>query len=327
MKTPISLIIDDPAPIISVQYEGTSHKFTKYGKPLMPTFPNSYLDTFCDIAERWGMRGKFSVVPMPGNKGDVVNGLHGVPDEELQQWLGTVRKRLVPSFSICPEMLTHCNAIDLESGEELNMDECQWSKTQDRTTLTPYIAKALSLLKAVGLDSIGVTSPWSFGKLVEEEYVYSISKAVHEVTGSEKSWLFGRSLRERPNARPWVDYDREGRILVAIPSTTRDKILKTLECDDVSEEFVSSVADELITADGKSGAIIDVLNTGGFPILITHWQCLISNGLGTGMRVLDEIGRRINDNLSDKVRWMSFEEIMDLVIENKEDYPRPIFDN
>lgn len=46
----------------------------------------------------------------------------------------------------------------------------------------------------------------------------------------------------------------------------------------------------------------------------------MSNGLGTGLRVLDEVCRRINKNLGDKVTWMSFEEIVDLVMANKDDY-------
>jgi len=41
--------------------------------------------------------------------------------------------------------------------------------------------------------------------------------------------------------------------------------------------------------------------------------------------VLDEIGRRVNEHLSDKVKWMSFEEIMNLVLMNKSEYPKPKF--
>ena len=60
-----------------------------------------------------------------------------------------------------------------------------------------------------------------------------------------------------------------------------------------------------------------MLNTGGWPILIAHWQSLVSNGLGTGMRVLDEVGRRITKNLSDRVEWLSFEEIMHRVADEQ----------
>ncbi len=68
------------------------------------------------------------------------------------------------------------------------------------------------------------------------------------------------------------------------------------------------------TADGREGEIIRVLDTNGWPILITHWQSLISNGLGTGLRALDEVGRRIGAHLSDRVEWMNFEEIMHYTI-------------
>ena len=102
------------------------------------------------------------------------------------------------------------------------------------------------------------------------------------------------------------------------PETTVD----TTRCDD---EYVSSIADKLITADGKAGQIIRVLESEGYPILITHWQSLMSNGLYTGLRVMDEVGRRINAHLSDTVEWMRFEQITDLVLSNKAAYPKPVF--
>ena len=40
----------------------------------------------------------------------------------------------------------------------------------------------------------------------------------------------------------------------------------------------------------------------------------------------DEVARRINEHLSDKVEWMSFREIMELVLADKESYPKPNFD-
>lgn len=66
----------------------------------------------------------------------------------------------------------------------------------------------------------------------------------------------------------------DDRTLVSVPATTRDKIWQTIHCTDTSEEYISKVADELITKDGKEGEIIRVLETGGYPILVTHWQSL-----------------------------------------------------
>ena len=325
MKTPISWIIDDPAPIISVYYEHAGKSTTNDGRPLIPTYPNEWLYQFCDIIEKRGIKGKFSLVPMPGNKGDIVNGLDGVSDDDLNAWLDCVKKRVIPSFSIGPEMLSHHKAVDLATGKALELNERDWASTQDRSSFVPYISKALSLIKEVGINAIGVTSPWDFGIEVESEYEFSISKSVKDVTGSDKAWFFLRGLRDRPNAKPWVAYDDEGRTLVSIPATTRDCIWATIDTPRTDDEYVSEVADKLITSDGKEGQILQVLETGGYPILVTHWQSLMSNGLLTGLKVMDEVGRRVQANLSDRVQWMSFEEITDMVLANKEAYPKPIF--
>lgn len=325
MRVPISLIIDDPAPIISVYHEHARSRTTKDGRAIIPTFSNELLFKFCDVVKRHGIKGKFSVVPMPGNKGDIVNGLEGVSKQELEEWLNTVKTELLPAFTVGPEMLTHNKAVDLETGAALGLNERDWASTQDRTTLIPYISKALSILKEAGFNPIGVTSPWNFGIEVEDEYEASILKAVNDVMDSKVAWFFLRDLCDTPNAKPWIAIEEGDRILVSIPPTTDDRIWQTIDTTETSDEYVSSVADELITADGKEGEVIRVLESGGYPILVTHWQSLMSNGLGTGIRVLDEVGRRINKNLSEKVEWMSFEEIMNLVIENKADYPKPEF--
>lgn len=325
MKTPISMIIDDPAPVISVYYEHAGSRITQDGRPLIPTYPNELLYRFCDIVERWGIKGKFSVVPMPGNKGDIVRGLDGVSKADLDAWLNAVKTRLIPSFSVGPEMLSHHKAVDLATGNALSVNERDWAATQTKETLVPYIEKALSILKEAGIDSVGVTSPWDFGIEVEDEYESAISQAVWEVSGSKNAWFFLRGLRDRPNAKPWVAREEEGRTLVSIPATTRDRMWPTIDTTRTDDEFIRQIADQLITEDGSDGEIIRVLETGGYPILISHWQSLMSNGLGTGLCALNEIARRIEKTLSDRVEWMSFEQIMNLVAANKEAYPKPIF--
>ena len=336
MKTPISLIIDDGAPI-STFYRcalsgTTSYKHakerqeTKDGRPLLKNYPIELLYSFCDIVERYGLKGKFSVVPMPGNAGDLINGVDGISDSELKEWISTVKERVEGRFSICPEMLSHNLAVDIESGEPLAVSERDWASTQDRTTLTPYINKALAILRDAGFNSFGVTSPWNFGIEVEDEYAAAISKAVFDVTGKREAWYFLRGLRGVPNAKPWIQLEEEGKTLVSIPATTSDMFWQTMDTTDSSDEYISSIADSLITADGKDGQIVRVLETGGYPVLITHWQSLMSNGLGTGIRALDEVARRINLLLSDKVEWLSFEEIMNIVLADKKSFPKPHFE-
>ena len=325
-KIPISLIIDDPAPRVFVYYEHADVRVTKDGRPLVDEVPNEFLDDFCSVIEKRGIRGKFSVVPMPGGRGDIVSGIPGFEKAEIDQWLGMVRDRVARQFSICPEILTHAKAVDLESGKLLDMNENDWASTQNAQTLTPYIAKALDLHKQAGLPVTGMTSPWDFGIEVEDEYVKAIAVAFDQVLGVKDSWYFLRSLDGVENARAWVALNEGGRRVVSVPATTDDHIWQTMDTVDTSEEYVSAIADELITADGTGGEVIEVLARGGWPILITHWQSLFSNGLGTGLRVLDEVARRINEQLSDRVKWMSSEEIMRLVLETPENFPKPDFD-
>ena len=326
MKVPISLIIDDPAPVISVYKEHANTPFTKDGRPLIPAYPNELLFRFCDVIERHGIKGKFSVVPMPGNKGDILHGIEGIPQKDVDVWLDTVKTRVTPRFTICPEILSHHKAVDLKTGKPLEMSEKIWALSQDRSTLTPYIALALSLLKQAGFDAFGVTSPWDFGITIEDEYVAAISQAVFDITGKTDAWYFLREMRDRKNAKPWVAYDEGGRTVVSIPSTTKDFIWQTINTPDTSEELVCGIADQWITADGREGEIIRVLESGGYPLLLAHWQSLMSNGLGTGIRVLDEVGTRVNKHLGERVEWMSIEQVMQLVLRNKAAYPKPRFD-
>ena len=278
MKTPISLIIDDPAPIVSVYHAHARSPHTADGRALVPTFPNTMLTQFCDIIERRGIRGKFSVVPMPGNKGDIVNGIDGVAEEDVREWLDIVKQRVMPLFTVGPEMLSHYLAVDIDTGAALPIRENEWSNQQDRTTLIPYITRALTLLKQVGIVAQGVTSPWNFGIEVEDEYTASVMQAVRDVNGFDTAWLFMRSLCGCANAKPWVEPAVTTGTLVAIPATTEDLFWQTIDSPRTDDAYVSAVADTLITADGTKGAILDVLNTGGYPVLLTHWQSLMSNG-------------------------------------------------
>lgn len=322
-KVPICLVLDDPAPGISVYFTHHNKNTTEDGRPLLEYNPNSTLFQFCDIIEKHGIKGKFSVVPMPGNRGDIVNGIEGFPKEELNEWIDTVKNRISPYFSIGPEMLTHNYAVDVSTDEIIPINECVWASDKDRCVLTPYITRAFSILKKAGLSSLGCTSPWSFGIEVEDEYVQAVSQSVYDVYGSSDCWYYLRGLRDVPNAKPWVEYDDGNRCVVSIPATTYDMIWETIDTTDTADEFISAVADRYITADGKSGAIVKVLESGGFPLFITHWQSLISNGLCTGMKVLDLIGERVNRTLSDRVEWHSYEDIMRLVLSDKKAYPKP----
>ena len=319
-KTPITLIIDDSAPFISTPYVNRDPRVTGDGRPLVEFVPNSQLFNFCDIIERHGIKGKFSIVPMAGNKGDIISGFEGTEKSEVDAWIDCVRTRLYPSFSICPEILSHCKAVDIKTGKALAEREDEWSFKQDRTTLTPYIEKAFELIKAAGFDSHGTTSPWLFGKEVENEYNIAISDALYNVYGYKNAYYFLHSRRNIPNAKPWIAYENGDRTVVSIPATVYDHFWQTMDTPETGEALIKRVADAYISEDGKSGDVIKALELGAYPILCTHWQSLFSNGLFTGLAALDEVGKRIKEHLSDRVEWVSFEDLLNEVVNNKEQY-------
>lgn len=309
MRTPIALLVDDSCPLVHVfrdHWVDVHRKppVTEDGRPLIERIPNTFLDRFCDIVERRGMAGKFSIVPAPAGKGDVVSGIAGDP-EATRAWLDTARRRLGARFDFTPEGITHNLAVNLATEGYFPAGESDWSQTQTRETLTPYLIRQLELLRDAGIDATGVTSPWVFGIRVEPEYIAAIVAAQKAVYGRTFSWYFLHMLHDRPGARPWVALADGESTLVAIPSTVGDHWWQTIDSPRTDTAFIHGIVDEMLTADGRGGKICKVLEAGGWPVLLTHWQSLVSNGLGTGLTVLDELGRRIQESLAEEVEWVS----------------------
>ena len=117
--------------------------------------------------------------------------------------------------------------------------------------------------------------------------------------------------------KPYKAYEKDGYCLVSIPGTIGDGFWQTKDTTEASEDYIKQVADVYISADGKTGSIIDALKNGDYPILLTHWQSLNSNGLNTGLRALELVTKRVEEHLKDKVEWMSFEEMMNMTLNEK----------
>ena len=290
-KVPMMLIIDD-------------------GTPITDVFPMSYLHEFCDLMQRYGVRGKFSVIPMPTGHGDIVNGIEGYDKALTDQWLDTVRTRLGGSFDFCPEILTHAQVVDLETGDLMPVLEHEWSRTQDRTTMTPYIARAVELLTQADLKPTGVTSPVDFGIHVENEYAASVALAFDKVLGQKESWYFLHCRGYGYHPRPWVAYDDGERRVVSIPSNCPDRFWQSLDNPDDSDAFVHKMADQLLTEDGTAGDIAEILADNGWPVMLAHWQSMFSGGRMAGFKALKIVLERIERLLGDRVEWHSASELM-----------------
>jgi len=326
---PICLIVDDPCPGLHLFYFHAARRYrggaadsrplTADGRPLLSTIPNAMLERFCDIAEEFGLRGKFSIVPRPGAAGSINSRLEGVPVAEMQQWLNLARERVTPQFDITPEMITHDWAIDLATMQPLQENEHDWSQHQTVETLRPYIAFALMELKQAGFDATGVTSPWHFGEEVEGDYARAILEAQEEAYGRQETWYFLRSSGAA-DAKAEVmilETDEAGRrrSCVSVIATCPDRIWPTMDTPRTDAEYIGEVADLYLTADGKGGRIAELVAGGGDIVLCTHWQSLYSNGTLTGLGVLAEIARRVRDSLGDAVQWTKCSDLAAATVE------------
>jgi len=315
MAIPISLIIDDGAPLINVfwwhaaEAQKTEAPVQKSGEPVVKDVAPDFIRDFAGVISRHGIRGKFSVLPYPAGLGKISEGWPGCDKAALKSWVRTVREEVMPLMDITPEVLTHAKTLDLKSFALLDENERNWASHQTATTLTPYIAAALRMLNEAGLEATGVTSPWDFGREVEAEYQRAILAAMKEVSGRGRTWYF---LHAKPTGTEFLSkvVIREGGDwLVSIVSQGPDFLWQTMETRETSAAYVGSIADLFLTEDGQKGRLAELFGA-GIPIVFhTHWQSMHSNGRRTGLRALEEVGRRVGAVWGTRVRWVKCSEL------------------
>lgn len=160
-KTPISLIIDDGSPVDPLFYE-----LPGYETPFL--VPAEFTKRVADTFDRFDMRGKFTVIPMPSCLGRIDQSLKRVPQDHLQEFLKLMRERIAPRFDITPEFLTHLCAYDLKTGNyQRHIYEDTWISQAPMEEIVEYFSLAFQILKNVGLEATGITSPWDSGTDVE----------------------------------------------------------------------------------------------------------------------------------------------------------------
>ncbi len=311
---PVSFVLDDPAPLlnllyhIEIQVRHSKDPRQKSGEPVVEAVPLELLQSLSSLIRSSGARGKFSLVPFPAGLGNILDGWEGVPKREIDAWLRIAREEIEPQMDIAPEMLTHTRAVDLAAGSLLPESERDWSQRQDASTLTPYLALALDTLRKAGFDAKGVSSPWDFGAQVEGEYAKAVLAAQRQVYGRSHTWfvlgcegLAGRSSYVALR-------DGEGGCVVRVISKVGDLLWQTMESQESSQAYVSSIADQYIDAKAEKGALVELFNARVPMLFVTHWQSLFSNGRYSGLRALALVLERIEARWGAKVQWMKCSE-------------------
>jgi len=271
-----------------------------------------------------GVRGKLSLIPciVKSNRehtllGCIDRGIKGVSKEELLKTLYLVRTKAVEYFDITPEVLTHSLTIDLKSGKLLDETEWEWSQRQDLESLKEYIARALSILRKVGIVASGVTSPCDFGREVEGIYAQAVLEAEKVVNGITLTWYFLHVEPHRNYITPRLMYfnEEDKEAVVSIISCSKDYLGKSRV--EAVHDDPHKLADAWITDDGRGGRLIDLYRRRSYLVFHTHWWNTHGEDNKVGFNALKETILRINKILGDSVIWMKCSEIARYFVTSK----------
>ena len=306
-KTPISLIIDDGSPVDPLFYE-----LPGYETPFLVSagFTRRVADTF----DRFDLRGKFTVIPMPSCLGRIDQSLKRVPQDHLQEFLGLVRERIASRFDITPEFLTHLCAYNLKTGDyQRHLFEDTWITQAPLEEIIEYFMLAFQILRNVGIEATGITSPWVSGIDVEQKYVHALAEAQWNVFKRKLTWYFLHAVDDTENplqcAITYKD-DARGQIVVSVPSNGGD-IFWSMEQPTQMErlKFINAGIDRLVSPDGRSGRIRQLIESGYPVVLVTHWQSLYTQGTELGLEGLITLAERIQKVFGSSLEWVTCSEM------------------
>lgn len=314
-RVPVSLILDDSCPVVNLthhwirdcwdiapNHQGTQPRIPWHNLPA--EIPADFARKFADWAGENGVRGKFSVIPMPAGLGRIDQGLPGVPAAKLADWMEVIRTRLAPSFDLTPEMITHTFVVDVTRWQLLpDLEQYEWTAGKSVEQLTEYIAAALQVLRNAGIVAEGVTSPGGFGYGAVEEYAQATLAASRAVNGLRTPFYFKEVTVGTP-VPPEVKYpNRErGEAVVSIIACTGDWFGGWTGWD-------LGNPDQCLTEDLQGGRLREVIDAGVPAVICSHWPGYYFNGTEDGFRVCQTVVERLNR--LENIVWMKTSEIAD----------------
>ena len=305
LRVPICLIVDDPAPCINPLWY-FRHQVDGQAEPVYPrTIPLSFMDLWCRWVSEAGVRGDFTILPYPAGLGRIDQGLDGYDTAELRAWLRLAREAVMPQFDIHCEILTHTRALELATGRLLPQSEHEWTDAQGEEALIDYFAAAMRILGEAGLPNHGLTQPCTY-RGDEAVYARAVLAAEKRVNRRRVTHNFLHMDSVSPFVPPRLTLldEAAGEAVVSVWTGTDDEVWNTQE-PDAAERTQSPeiLADRLLTADGQGGRLAALKRGGGPLVFVTHWQSLYSSGTGLGLRVHQEVARRIASLWGGEVEW------------------------
>ena len=70
-------------------------------------------------------------------------------------------------------------------------------------------------------------------------------------------------------------------------------------------KFIKDGIDRLVSPDGKTGRIRQLIDTGFPVVIVTHWQSLYTQGTGLGLEGLSILAERIQKVFGTSFEWVT----------------------
>ena len=304
-KIAMSLIVDDGAPVDPLFYE-------QPGYETQLVIPAGFTRRVAETFARYGLRGKFTVIPMPSCLGRIDQSLKLVPAERQAAFLNEVRERIAPRFDITPEFLMHSRAYNLKNGRYLHVFEDEWLSRAPLEEVVEYFVLAFDILRNVRLEATGITSPWSSGIDVEKKYARAVADAQWKAFSRKLTFYFlhTTSWGQPRQCRVECEVPERGQVVVSVPANTADIFWPAELATQVERrEQIRQSLDRLLSPDGRTGRIRQLVESGHPVVLLTHWQSLFYQGTELGLDGLGALAERIGKVFGNQVEWVTCSEL------------------
>jgi hypothetical protein len=308
---PVSLILDDGVPVINPLYYYHLQVKQKDYDQHVSRIPLDFLEQFAGVVKKWGMRGKFTIIPYPAGLGSILDGWEGCDKGELESWLALARSAIAPGFDITPEILTHTRALDLQTHQLLPEAEQIWMDGRSQAELSEYMRTATGLLRRAGFTPTGITQPVTFKgdrPSYDKAVLDAIRPQVADPAGTVAFYFIDFCEDKAPvPLHPVVLLDREkGEAVVSILAYADDYFWNGQY---PGQPGYLEMASELISADGQSGRLVELMRSGAWATFCTHWQSQYANGSRQGLAGLEVVAQRLSDTFGPRLLWMTNSEM------------------
>lgn len=322
-RVPVSYIIDDSTCLVNLNrfampqfdaaFQGSNAAYHRNWQDWPAEIPDRFVRRFAEWCADQGVHGKFSLVPYPACVGRLDRELPGWSAREVADSLKMVREVIQPNWDIHPEMITHTRIIDLKTGHPVPerslkfMENWDWTTGRSADEIAAYMAYALNILKEVGMNVSGITTPGGFGNRALPQLAVASFQSVRDVFGAEIPHYFRHAIDRGPESvAPRVENvsgldGPNPQCVVSIVACTGDW---TGGWDNGTPEG----ADAYITADLKKGRLVEVIGRDEPACLISHWTGIHHNGAELGFQVFREVVRRLHTRY-DNLIWMKLSEL------------------